>query len=291
MRSNLISCNFFSSGWCKLVDASVVCCGPYGISFTDNDKTVQVMQRLIDLEALQPTGDLSSVYTVQIEWSTNYLCLWSHFSIFYLFRWGDPFSFSWTICWASHQTSSRLWLPLVRCANIQLSKCWKLGFVMFHVIFIINSSVGVWQDLFAIAQDQPFRFPSTFTFVLRAFSTLEGWSHSLLLWWLNHHKNLKPLFFIVKRILCFEVYNLTNFNSITFLLLTEESNIVSGIGYTLDPDFSFVKIAAPYAQVCLCSSWIVLVYNVVKWSIHSSFWLSMKVFLVISVKTDMCRSF
>lgn len=25
--------------------------------------------------------------------------------------------------------------------------------------------------------------------------------------------------------------------------------LLSGIGYTLDPDFSFVKIAAPYAQV------------------------------------------
>ncbi|GMP66519.1 hypothetical protein CsSME_00026849 [Camellia sinensis var. sinensis] len=57
------------------------------------------------------------------------------------------------------------------------------------------SAIG--EDLFAIAQDQPFRFPSTFTFVLRAFSTLEG------------------------------------------------------IGYTLDPDFSFVKIAAPYAQELL----------------------------------------
>lgn len=34
--------------------------------------------------------------------------------------------------------------------------------------------ISQWQDLFAIAQDQPFRFPSTFTFVLRAFSTLEG---------------------------------------------------------------------------------------------------------------------
>ncbi|CAN6195329.1 unnamed protein product [Urochloa humidicola] len=52
-------------------------------------------------------------------------------------------------------------------------------------------------DLFAIAQDQPFRFPSTFTFVIRAFSTLEG------------------------------------------------------IGYILDPDFSFVKVAAPYAQELL----------------------------------------
>ncbi|XP_058115231.1 protein ACTIVITY OF BC1 COMPLEX KINASE 7, chloroplastic [Magnolia sinica] len=57
------------------------------------------------------------------------------------------------------------------------------------------SAIG--EDLFAIAIDQPFRFPSTFTFVLRAFSTLEG------------------------------------------------------IGYTLDPDFSFVKIAAPYAQELL----------------------------------------
>ncbi|KAJ3693242.1 hypothetical protein LUZ60_008722 [Juncus effusus] len=57
------------------------------------------------------------------------------------------------------------------------------------------SAIG--EDLFAIAQDQPFRFPSTFTFVIRAFSTLEG------------------------------------------------------IGYTLDPDFSFVKVASPYAQELL----------------------------------------
>lgn len=57
------------------------------------------------------------------------------------------------------------------------------------------SAIG--EDLFAIALDQPFRFPATFTFVLRAFSTLEG------------------------------------------------------IGYTLDPKFSFAKVAAPYAQELL----------------------------------------
>ncbi|RDX66476.1 Protein ACTIVITY OF BC1 COMPLEX KINASE 7, chloroplastic, partial [Mucuna pruriens] len=57
------------------------------------------------------------------------------------------------------------------------------------------SAIG--EDLFAIAQDQPFRFPSTFAFVLRAFSTLEG------------------------------------------------------IGYTLNPNFSFSKIAAPFAQELL----------------------------------------
>ncbi|KAG0463143.1 hypothetical protein HPP92_021619 [Vanilla planifolia] len=53
---------------------------------------------------------------------------------------------------------------------------------------------AIGEDLFAIAADQPFRFPSSFTFVMRAFSTLEG------------------------------------------------------IGHTLDPEFSFVKVAAPYAQ-------------------------------------------
>ncbi|KAL9264090.1 ACTIVITY OF BC1 COMPLEX KINASE 7, chloroplastic-like protein [Drosera capensis] len=56
---------------------------------------------------------------------------------------------------------------------------------------------AIGEDLFAIAQDQPFRFPSTFTFVIRAFSTLEG------------------------------------------------------VGYILDPNFSFVKVAAPYAQAFL----------------------------------------
>ncbi|RVX08347.1 Protein activity of BC1 complex kinase 7, chloroplastic [Vitis vinifera] len=56
---------------------------------------------------------------------------------------------------------------------------------------------AIGEDLFAIATDQPIRFPSTITFVLKAFSTLEG------------------------------------------------------IGYSLDPDFSFVKIAAPYAQELL----------------------------------------
>lgn len=33
--------------------------------------------------------------------------------------------------------------------------------------------------MFAIAVDQPFRFPAAFTFVLRAFSTLEGLGKAL----------------------------------------------------------------------------------------------------------------
>ncbi|PWA68464.1 Protein kinase-like domain-containing protein [Artemisia annua] len=73
--------------------------------------------------------------------------------------------------------------------------------VQFFLDNLLNQSpdqqttlAAIGEDLFSIATDQPFRFPSTFTFVIRAFSTLEG------------------------------------------------------IGYSLDPDFSFVKIAAPYAQ-------------------------------------------
>ncbi|KAK7258324.1 hypothetical protein RIF29_23897 [Crotalaria pallida] len=100
----------------------------------------KVMQCLIDLGALQPTGDLSSVRRSVQYFLDNLLS----------------------------QTPDQ------------------------QQTF---SAIG--EDLFAIAQDQPFRFPSTFTFVLRAFSTLEG------------------------------------------------------IGYTLNPDFSFAKIAAPFAQELL----------------------------------------
>ncbi|EEF30171.1 Protein ABC1, mitochondrial precursor, putative [Ricinus communis] len=100
----------------------------------------KVMQSLIDLEALQPTGDLSSVRRSVQFFLDNLLS----------------------------QTPDQQ-----------------------------QTLATIGEDLFAIAQDQPFRFPSTFTFVLRAFSTLEG------------------------------------------------------IGYILDPDFSFVKIAAPYAQELL----------------------------------------
>ena len=37
-----------------------------------------------------------------------------------------------------------------------------------------QSVAAISDDLYAIAYDQPFRFPATFTFVMRAFSTLEG---------------------------------------------------------------------------------------------------------------------
>ncbi|XP_010069706.2 protein ACTIVITY OF BC1 COMPLEX KINASE 7, chloroplastic [Eucalyptus grandis] len=100
----------------------------------------RVMQSLIDLGALQPTGDLSSVRRSVKFFLDNLLS----------------------------QTTDQQ-----------------------------QTFAAIGEDLFAIAQDQSFRFPSTVTFVLKAFSTLEG------------------------------------------------------IGYTLDPNFSFVKIAAPYAQELL----------------------------------------
>ncbi len=37
-----------------------------------------------------------------------------------------------------------------------------------------QSVAAISDDLYAVAYDQPFRFPATFTFVMRAFSTLEG---------------------------------------------------------------------------------------------------------------------
>jgi len=37
-----------------------------------------------------------------------------------------------------------------------------------------QSIEAISDDLYAVAYDQPFRFPATFTFVMRAFSTLEG---------------------------------------------------------------------------------------------------------------------
>lgn len=97
-----------------------------------------------------------------------------------------------------------------------------------YVVLKLKNSLFLCQDLFAVAQDQPFRFPSTFTFVIRAFSTLEG------------TYSISSIFFLLK----------------SSTSLTIHAFDFSGIGYILDPDFSFVKVAAPYAQVLtsfLCS--------------------------------------
>jgi len=63
-----------------------------------------------------------------------------------------------------------------------------------------QSVSAISEDLYEIAYDQPFRFPATFTFVMRAFSTLEG------------------------------------------------------VGKGLDPNFSFMEVAQPFAMEIMTSS-------------------------------------
>ncbi|MEM8637537.1 MAG: AarF/ABC1/UbiB kinase family protein [Cyanobacteria bacterium P01_G01_bin.54] len=63
-----------------------------------------------------------------------------------------------------------------------------------------QSISAISDDLYDIAYDQPFRFPATFTFVMRAFSTLEG------------------------------------------------------VGKGLDPDFSFMEVAKPFAMEMMTNS-------------------------------------
>ncbi|KAK3184552.1 hypothetical protein Dsin_031838 [Dipteronia sinensis] len=106
----------------------------------NGETIVQVIRSLIDLEALQPTGDMPSVRRSVQFFLDNLLS----------------------------ETPDRQ-----------------------------KTLTAIGEDLLAIAHDQPFRFPSTFAFVLRAFSTMEG----------NVH--------------------------------------------LLDPGFSLIKVAAPYAQELL----------------------------------------
>lgn len=76
----------------------------------------------------------------------------------------------------------------------------------------------VGEDLLAIAADQPFRFPATFTFVVRAFSGLMG------------NKQFLPC--------C------TNF-LVYFLTLLIFFAVLDGIGKGLDPRFDITEIAKP----------------------------------------------
>lgn len=53
----------------------------------------------------------------------------------------------------------------------------SIQYILDHLMdqpFENQSVAAISDDLYEIAYDQPFRFPATFTFVMRAFSTLEG---------------------------------------------------------------------------------------------------------------------
>jgi len=58
----------------------------------------------------------------------------------------------------------------------------SLQYVLDHLLdkpLEMQSISAISEDLYALAYDQPFRFPATFTFVMRAFSTLEGLGRGL----------------------------------------------------------------------------------------------------------------
>ncbi|KAL0307622.1 UNVERIFIED_CONTAM: protein ACTIVITY OF BC1 COMPLEX kinase, chloroplastic [Sesamum calycinum] len=78
---------------------------------------------------------------------------------------------------------------------------------------------AIGEDLLAIAADQPFRFPATFTFVVRAFS---GTSPSFRV----HHDRIFPVLVFTS---------------------TLSAQCWDGIGKGLDPRFDITEIAKPYA--------------------------------------------
>ncbi|GAX86017.1 hypothetical protein CEUSTIGMA_g13432.t1 [Chlamydomonas eustigma] len=68
-------------------------------------------------------------------------------------------------------------LQVIRASGDQLSLRRSIAFFIDNLARQTERQetiANIGEDLFAIALDQPFRFPANFTFVLRAFSTLEG---------------------------------------------------------------------------------------------------------------------
>jgi hypothetical protein len=71
------------------------------------------------------------------------------------------------VCWVFALAAVSALTP-VSCGLRFASASTRIALLLFS---LLRQAIG--EDLFAIALDQPFRFPATFTFVLRAFSTLE----------------------------------------------------------------------------------------------------------------------
>ena len=60
---------------------------------------------------------------------------------------------------------------LAAIGNVVTYQFEKKKFMVYSINFIILTQINfAGEDLLAIAADQPFRFPATFTFVVRAFS-------------------------------------------------------------------------------------------------------------------------
>lgn len=101
----------------------------------------------------------------------------------------------------------------------------SVQFMLDHFMdkpFEDQSVSAISDDLYEIAYDQPFRFPATFTFVMRAFSTLEGVG-----------KGLDPDFNFMEVAKPFAMQLMTNGNSSeTGSLLNELSRQAVQVGST-----------------------------------------------------------
>lgn len=62
--------------------------------------------------------------------------------------------------------------------------------------------------------------------------------------------------------------------------IVTKSVCFSGIGYALDPNFSFAKVAAPYAQVCTLSMF---------WKLFVLYWLCIKLLTDIFSNRSTCN--
>ena len=102
----------------------------------------------------------------------------------------------------------------------------SIQYILDHLMdkpFEEQSVTAISDDLYAIAYDQPFRFPATFTFVMRAFSTLEGVG-----------KGLNPDFNFMEAAKPFanKLMSNSNFSNSTESLLGELSRQAAQVGST-----------------------------------------------------------
>ena len=100
----------------------------------------------------------------------------------------------------------------------------SIQFMLDHFMdkpFEEQSITEIGEDLYDIAYDQPFRFPATFTFVMRAFSTLEGVG-----------KGLDPEFNFMEVAQPFAMQIMTNGNGRNGTILDELGRQAAQVGST-----------------------------------------------------------
>lgn len=140
----------------------------------------QVISALIDLKIIVPTADMLSIRRSMQFFLKNFqqatqreetigVRLDTFFRFLAPLRPADPIDFL-----SASSAASRT--PLAACCMQDRRDTGPMNGppVTYWCPKAFHVPQAIGEDLFAIALDQPFRFPATFTFVLRAFSTLEG---------------------------------------------------------------------------------------------------------------------